>query len=266
MDDLVDFYLVDVEMDDLGVGRKVFHVACNAVVKPRAYGDEQVALRHGHVGGVRAVHAYHAQMGVVRIGHGPLAHEGRNDRHLRFLDDVPQGSGHIGEDDAAARQKDGALRLFQRRHGAVDIVSLPRIYAAVAPQLYRFGIFIVEFGVEYVLGYVDEDRAGPARRGDVKGFPQHAGQVLDVLYQVIVLRNRRRDPRNVGFLEGIAADEGRRDLPADDDERDRVHVGRRNTRDHVAHAGARRGEAYARLARRPGVAVGSVDGALFVAC
>jgi hypothetical protein len=80
-----------------------------------------------------------------------------------------------------------------------------------------------------------------------------------------MLRAGARDADRVAFLEGVVADEVRRDLPGNADERDGIHhcVGER--RDHVGRPRAGRDERHARLAGRSRIALGRVAGALLVA-
>ena len=91
------------------------------------------------------------------------------------------------------------------------------------------------------------------------------GEVLAVLDQEVVLGRGARDADVVGLLEGVVADQVRRHLAREGDDRDRVHervlqrrheVGRRRTRGDQADAGP---------AGRPGVALGRVPGGRLLA-
>ena len=72
------------------------------------------------------------------------------------------------------------------------------------------------------------------------------------------------DAGDVGFLEGIPADQMGGHLAADHHQRDGVDVRRGDAGDHVAYAGTAGGEAHTHLPRGPGIAVGRMDRALFV--
>jgi hypothetical protein len=48
-------------------------------------------------------------------------------------------------------------------------------------------------------------------------------QIVDVLHQPVVLGARPGDADGVAFLEGIIADQVRRHLAGDADQRDRIH-------------------------------------------
>ena len=79
-----------------------------------------------------------------------------------------------------------------------------------------------------------------------------------------MLRDRCRDATDVRLLEGILADVGIADLPRDTDERDRIHVRRRDARHEVRAAGAGRRQAHADLARRTRIAVRRMSRSLLV--
>ena len=81
-----------------------------------------------------------------------------------------------------------------------------------------------------------------------------------------MFRNRCGNTGDISFLEGVAPDEGRRYLAADDDEGDGIHVGRGNACNHVADARTGRSKADTGLARSAGITVSGVDSSLFVAC
>ena len=182
VDDFIDFYFIDIEVDDLRVRREIFDVASDAVIESGADGDQEVAFRDGHIGSVRAMHADHAKVSVIRIGDAALAHEGRDDRDMHLLDDVFQAVRHVGKDDAATGEDDRALCLFNGFDGAVDIGFIADVMALVAAQMDFFGIFKFKRCIEYILGNIDKDRPGPACGCDVKGFFQDPGQFLDVLH------------------------------------------------------------------------------------
>ena len=94
---------------------------------------------------------------------------------------------------------------------------------------------------------------------------QDARQVLDGFHEVVVLRAVARDADRVAFLEGVRADEVRRHLAGDADDRDRIHhrVGEAGHR--VGRAGAGGHEDDADLARGAGVAFRRMDRPLLVA-
>ena len=116
-----------------------------------------------------------------------------------------------------------------------------------------------------VLGQIDQHRAGAAAGGDEEGFVDDARQIVDVLDQVIPLGAGAGDAGDVGFLEGVVADDLGGDLAAEDEDGDGVHLGGGQRGDGVGGAGAAGDDADAGLAGGAGVAVGTVAGALLVA-
>ncbi len=72
---LADCRRVDVDMDDLRLRGESFHISGYTVVKPRADGNEHVAVMHGHVRIPCAVHAEHAHGERVVFRKGPECRE-----------------------------------------------------------------------------------------------------------------------------------------------------------------------------------------------
>ena len=114
-------------------------------------------------------------------------------------------------------------------------------------------------------GDVDQHRAGTAGARDVERAAHGLGQILDVAHQEVVLDAGTRDANGVAFLEGVLADRRRGNLTADDDHRDRVHVGSGDAGDRVGHAGAAGHDADADLLRRARIRVGGMHGGLLMA-
>ena len=109
---LLDARRVDVDVDDLGVGREARQVARHAVVEPRANGDEHVALLHRVVGVRAAVHAEHVQgLGVVFVvrAHAEQRGGARNVALVGALADLLPG---VGDDRPAADVEDGPLGSY----------------------------------------------------------------------------------------------------------------------------------------------------------
>ena len=94
---------------------------------------------------------------------------------------------------------------------------------------------------------------------------QDARQILDAAHEVIVLGAIAGDAGGVAFLERVRADQMRRHLAGDADERDRVHQRVGQAGDRVGRAGPGGDEQHADLAGRARVAFGGVRGALLVA-
>ena len=92
-----------------------------------------------------------------------------------------------------------------------------------------------------------------------------AGEIVRVLDQIVVLGARAGDAGGVALLEGVVADQVRRHLAGDADQRNAVHQRVGEPGDGVGHAGARGHQHDADLAGRAGVAFGRVHRAAFLA-
>ena len=210
---------IDVDVDDLGLGRERGDLARHAVVEAGAERDQQVGLlQRRHRGGV-AVHAGHAEAQRVVVREGAAGHERGDDVDLGQLGQLAQRVGGPGLQDAAADVEhrplggqDQAGRLADHAGVALDVrpVAGQRVghgdIAGPVP-LHRL--------LEHVLGDVDQHRARAAGRGDVEGLADGQRQVLGGHHQLVVLRDRAGDADGVALLEGVGADRGRRDLPGD---------------------------------------------------
>jgi hypothetical protein len=99
----------------------------------------------------------------------------------------------------------------------------------------------------------------------IERLVQNARQIVHVLHEIIVLGAGPRDADRVAFLECVIADQMRRHLARDDDDRDGVHERVGEPGDGVRRARSRGDEHRADLARRARIAFCRVHGALLVA-
>ncbi|CAA7626911.1 conserved hypothetical protein [Magnetospirillum sp. UT-4] len=262
---LVDGTGVDVDVDLLGIRREGVEPPGDAVVEAGADIDHQIAAVHGQVGLVGAVHAEHAQRLRIRAREAAQAHQGLGAGeagHAHELGQQLAGRG-AGIDHAAAD-------VEQRPLGVGDHVD--RLLDGLDVALHRrlvFGLelarpLVLALGLDHVLGQVDQHRAGTAGAGDVEGLVHGAGQIVDVLDQVIVLGARPGDAGDVGFLEGVVADQAGRHLAGEAHQRHRVAQGIGQAGDGVGGAGARGDQHAADLAGGAGVALGGMHGGLLV--
>ena len=98
-------------MDDLRVGGEGRDLARDPIVEAGAEGDQEVGLLHRGDRRVVAVHPGHAEGQRVAVGEGAPGHEGGDDRCARQLDQLAQGLGGVGLQDAASGVDDGPASL-----------------------------------------------------------------------------------------------------------------------------------------------------------
>ena len=266
VDVLVDRGRIDIDVDFLRAGREGIEPAGDAVVEARADADHHIAIVHRHVGFQRAVHAEHAH--PLRIGgrKGAEPHQRRGDRIAGELDQLAQQIARrlAGIDHAAAGVEQRPLGVRHQLDRLLDLLDVAldlRLVAGVR-EILRLGIDAL--GELDVLRDIDHDRSRPPAGGDMERLVQHARQILDALDQIIMLGAWPRDADRVGFLERVVADQVRRNLPGDADDRDRIHqrVGQAGHR--IGGAGSRGDQHAADLAGRARIAFRRVHRALLV--
>ena len=262
---LGDLRRVDVHVDDLRAGRERVELAGHAVVEARAHRDQQVGAVERPVGELGAVHARHLQRERVRVGERALRHQRRDDRDLRLLGERLQLGLGAGVDDAAADVEHRLLGARDRERRLLDLQRVALARGPVAGQVDLLGPAERERRVGDVLRDVDQHRPRAPGRGEVEGLHEHARDVLDLRDEVGVLDDRQEDAGRVGLLEGVRADQVRRDLARDDHHRRRVEERVGDRRDEVRRAGPGRRHGDADLAGRARVALRHVAGALLVA-
>lgn len=262
-DVLVDLGGVDVDVDELRVLRVLVEVARLAVAEAAADGDDEVGRSNRVIRGLLAVHAGKAERLRMGARYRTEPHERVDDRQVVLLDEGNDFFRRTGGDDAAADNRHGPL-------GLDDLVG--RLCRADQEVSIRFPVMlglhglrlVVDIRKEEVARHIDEHGAGTAVARQCKGLAHSRHELVGMLDFEVVLRDRHRDIEDVRLLERIAPQERSVDLSRDGDDRHGVHEGRRQARDEICRAGARRRDADADLARSARVAVGCVRGILFV--
>ncbi|ENN87686.1 hypothetical protein RHSP_45851 [Rhizobium freirei PRF 81] len=265
---LVDGRWVDIDVDFLRIRREGIEAAGDAVVKARADTDHDVAIMHRHVGFVGTMHAQHAEPVLARCRISAETHQRRGDREACQLDEFAQqlGSFRTGVDDTAAGIDDRLACILHQFDRLGDLVEITlNLWLIALLGVMRFRRRIGAGGKLNVLRNVDHNRTRAAGLRDAEGFMNNGGQLVDVLDQPVVLGARPRDADRIAFLESVRADQRRRNLARQADERDRVHQGILQRRDGIGRARTGGDQHDADLAGGAGIAFGRMAGALLVA-
>ena len=144
-------------------------------------------------------------------------------------------------------------------------LELARKLGAVADEVDRVDVREVDLRQLEVLWDVDEHGTRAARTGNVEGLVDRLRNVLGLLDEERVLHDRHHDARDVSLLEGVRADQVRRHLAGNGDERGGVKKRVSDRRDEVRRARTAGRDADADLAGRAGIALRHVASTLLVA-
>ena len=239
MDVFADGGRIDVDMNNLGLRTELGDLSRDAIVESGADGDHKIGIMDGHVRGVRAVHAHHAEREIVRGGESPEGHQRHVHRNLREVCELHQLFMCIREDRPAADVNDRLLGLVDRLDRLLDLPLIAFVRRVVSADGDTLRIAEIAFVHGDILGNVHEHRPRATAHGDVKGFLDGLRKVVHILDQEVVLRARTANADVIRLLEGVIPDELSGHLAGEYDDRHRVHVGIHKRRHDVRHAGAR---------------------------
>ena len=208
----------------------------------------------------------HAEPLFIGCRKGAETHQRRGDRKTGELGELAQEltCRRTGIDHAAAGVEQRTLRGRHHVDGLFDLVEIAFDLGPIAAVLEFLRLRISALGELDVLRDIDHDRPRPSACGDVKSLVERARQIGDGFDQIIIFGARPGDADGVAFLERIIADQMRRHLPGDDDERNRVAERIGQAGDGVGRTGPRGDENGTDLAGRARITLGGVHGALLV--
>ncbi len=256
---------VDVDMDDLGMGGKGVDSAGDPVVEAGPHRDQEIAIGHRHVGEIGAVHPQHSHAERIGAGKAAQPHESHGHRDVELLGQFSKGVTGIAEDHPAAGVNHRPFGLEHRLAGLLHLAGMGFVGGTVGPHLDRFRVRELDLSVDHVLGQIDQNRAGPAAAGQMKGLADGGHQIVRVLDQIVMLGHRPGDPDDIHFLEGVVADQHGRHLAGEDHHRNRIAIGRSNAGHGIGGAGAGGNQGHPHLALDPAIGIGGMDRRLFVA-
>src|SRR6266581_3064537 len=265
-DVLIDFGAVDFDVNLAGLLRVGAQIAGDAVVEAHAHGDEEIGVLNGVVHPGLAVHAHHAEVQRIACRECAEAEERHGHGEISGADEFLKNAHRARNQDAVAGENDGPLRGVEELDGARELLLVVILAIALEREIGR-SILPVELagGLLRVFGHVHEDRPRAAGGCNDKRFAKRPRDIFGAGNNHIVLRDGHGDAGDVGFLEGVRAEELAADLAGDANNRRGIKHGGGDARDHICCARAGSGHGDADAAARAGVPVGHVRGALLVA-
>ena len=262
-DDSVDRDGIDIDVDDPGMGGKGRDLGGSAIIEPDADRHQKIALADGHVGRVGAMHAQHAGPERIARGEGAQPHQRRDDRDPELFHEGAENLGGFSENHPSPDDDERFFRLEKHFQGFIAEPLQIRT-ALLRGRNGGSGGLRFRDRLNHILREIDKDRSRSPRTGNLKGLPDRPVQIADVPDQKVVFRAGPGDPGDVHLLEAVTADQGRGNLPRQDDDGNGIHIGVCNPGHRVGGAGSRRDQADADTTGDPGVTVGGMDGPLFV--
>ena len=238
----------------------------HAVVKTRANGDNHIGIVHGQIGFVCAVHAEHAQILLPAGRKCAQAHQRAGAGNVQRFHKFNQFFGRVAQRYAAAEIHQRAFRRRQHLHGFFDLSHMT-IHNRLVRTDENVFLRVAEFGIGlcHIFGNIDHHGARTACACDLEGFLDGRRQIFHFGNQKIVLHARTGNAHHINFLERVAANHGRADLPRNHHQRNRIAICRGNTGNRIGCAGAGSDQRHADLAANAGIRIGRVDGSLLVA-
>ena len=220
-------------MNDRCVRSKGRELAGDPVVEPCAERNQQVSLLQRAHRADCAVHTGHPHVLRVVVGEGAASHQRGDHRNPGELGELLQLLRRARDLHAASDVEHRALGRHDELCGFADLLAVRLGGRTVAREVDLVGVVEGRHRLESVFRDVDEHRTRPARRRDVERLGHGPRNLIGVRDEEVVLGDRHRDAADVGFLERVRTDGGRRNLAGDRDDRRGVHVGVRDRGDEV---------------------------------
>lgn len=281
LNNLVDVLGLDLKVHDTssalksglsGLGGKLGDGAGDSIVESSTKGDDTVGVLHGHVGVAGAVHTEHVESLRVSLVEGTKTLQGGGDGDLGLLGKLLEQLGALlVAENTLSDVEDGLLGHVDEVGGSLDGLLLELVGGSRSQVGERVrgdgglgGDGLSQDGGGDILGQVDQNGAGSARGGNLKGLVDSSRELGDVLDHDVPLGARSGDSDNVGLLEGVSTDNGGQHLAGEDNHGGTVRKSVLHGCDDVGGTGAGGDENDTGLAGGTCVALGHVAGALLV--
>ena len=252
-------------MHNAGVRGETGKLAGHAVIKACAHADDKVGVIEGHVGGVGAVHAAHAEPEGILRGEAADAHEAAGHGDMQGFGHFRDGRGSVRKNDAAAGENHRIAGLLDFLDSLVELADVGLVRGIVGAHINRLGPHKLGFAYLHILGQVHQHGSGTARTREEERLTNRRGEIPDVLHEIVMLRAGAGDAGDIDFLERVIADEPCGDLPGKENERNGITVCSGQTRYRIGGAGAGSYQCCSYLTGSAGIAVSGMKSCLFVA-
>ena len=177
---LGDLRSIDVDVHDGRAGREGVEAAGHTVVEAGTERHDEVGALEGTDGGHGTVHAGHAEVVAIRVGEGTAGGQRGDDGGVGDLNELSEGVGGAGADDAAAHVQDGGLGVRDRAGCGAHLLHVRLVRDAVAGQIQGRRPGEVHLGDLRGLGDVHQNGAGATGSREVEGLSQARGDLRGI--------------------------------------------------------------------------------------
>src|SRR5262245_37090043 len=258
-------------MNDRAVLDELTHFASHAIVKADTHGQHEIGFVDGNVGVLGAVHAEHVQRKRVIRGERAQTHHRGGHRAAQFFSQLHQQGTSVGTAHTAACIQDWATGRADELTAQLELGRRDRSNGWLGRGNLRRHTWrrIVSIRVAWIVlldifGDVDQywTRPIPGRQGE--GLLHHRRDISYTVNEKTLLGDGGRDRNDIHLLKGILAQEVRRNVAGNGDDRYRIAVGIGNAGHEVGRSGARGRQTDAHLSGGSGKSLSRMGGALFV--
>jgi hypothetical protein len=231
---------IDVDVHDARLRRERAHVSGDSIVEAHPHCEDEVSRLDRAVRMLPAMHPHVAVGERVALVDRTYSEKRPGDGDLRLPREREQLRFGVGDEDAVPDEEHRALRCGDRLGDALQLSRMPVDLRAI-PRKRGEHLGVARMrrrGLTHqgVLGDVDVHRAGPAAPRDMERLGDHGGDLISMAHQVVVLRHRQGDARDVDLLEGILAEERGGNVSGDHHHRHRIEHRSADSRDEVRGA------------------------------
>ena len=198
------------------------------------------------------MHAKHSCVIWICSRERTFSHQSVRNRRIHLFDKFKQFFVRIGEHCASTHENIWLFRVLDHLYCRLKI-----FFIDLFVSLLRCDFFRLIFGKigRYILWNVNQYGTRTALTCNPERFPDRISQFIDIFYNIIMFRNRHGDSRNIDFLETVLSKKGYSDVAGDCHNRNRIHIGSRNTCYKICRPRSACGQTYTDFSRCPGITV-----------
>ena len=208
------------------------------------------------------MHTKHSRIQWILSRKCTLSHKGITDRSIQLSCKLCHLSRSSREHGSAAHKDKWPLCFCYHGRCLVHILFPNHIGLPFCYQ--RLLVFILCLIGCYILGHINKHRTGPSAFCNVKGSPNSRSQFFHILNNIIMLCNRHGNSGNIYLLKGISSQQGLSYISRNGNHRNRIHIGRCNSRNQVGRTRSGGCHTYAYLSRSTGISVRRMGSSLLM--
>ena len=256
---------ININMDNLCIGRKSMEFTCDSVIESCSDGEKEITLADRHIRRILAMHSEIADIQRMTGRYRTPSHDRRYHRHVRLIYNFRKYLICPGNIYTAARKEKRLFRLFEHFEGTFQLSHMHACIRFITADINGIRIVRAAKFTHHIFRKVDEHWSRTSCPRDIKRLFDNTAEIFAVSHCHAVFCDAARDSHDIHFLKRVISDQVSCHLPCKADKRNTVIVCRCKSCDQIGGSRSACHQTHAYLSSCPRISICLVNERLLMA-